>query len=37
MAALLIGSCSRRGEFVFEEGDTMLFALAPFPYTETVA
>lgn len=33
MAALLIGSCSRRGEFVFEEGDTMLFALAPFPYT----
>jgi hypothetical protein len=33
MAALIIASSSRRGEFVFEEGDTMLFALAPFPYT----
>lgn len=32
MAGLIFASCSRRGEFVFEEGDTMLFALAPFPY-----
>lgn len=33
IAALIIASCSRRGEFVFEEGDTMLCTLAPFPYT----
>lgn len=32
MSGLIVASCSRRGEFVFEEGDTMLFALAPFPY-----
>lgn len=32
MATLIFASCSRRGEFVFEEGDVMLFALAPFPY-----
>ena len=32
MAGLILASCSRKGEFVFEEGDTMLFALAPFPY-----
>lgn len=32
MATMIFASCSRRGEFVFEEGDTMLFALAPFPY-----
>lgn len=31
-AALIFGSSSRRGEFVFEEGDTMLLALAPLPY-----
>jgi hypothetical protein len=36
MAALLIASCSRRGEFVFEEGDTILFAVAPFPYMSGV-
>jgi hypothetical protein len=32
LATLIFASCSRRGEFVFEPGDTMLFALAPFPY-----
>jgi hypothetical protein len=32
MATLILASCSHRGEFVFEEGDVMLFTLAPFPY-----
>jgi hypothetical protein len=32
IAGLTLASCSRRGEFVFEENDIMLFALAPFPY-----
>ncbi len=32
LACVILASCSRRGEFVFEEGDTMLFTLAPFPY-----
>ncbi len=32
MAGLIFASCFRRGEFVFEENDIMLFALAPFPY-----
>lgn len=32
MATVIFASCSKRGEFVFEEGDTMLYALAPFPY-----
>jgi len=32
IAGLTLASSSRRGEFVFEEGDIMLFALAPFPY-----
>jgi len=32
MAGLIFASCLRRGEFVFEEHDVMLFALAPFPY-----
>ena len=32
IAGLTMASSSRRGEFVFEEGDIMLFALAPFPY-----
>jgi len=32
MATIIFASCSRRGEFVFEEGDTMLYASAPFPY-----
>lgn len=32
MAAMILASCSRRGEFVFDEGDTVLFAVAPFPY-----
>lgn len=32
MASACLSSCSQRGEFVFEEGDTMLFTLAPFPY-----
>ncbi len=32
MSTIIFASCSRRGEFVFEEGDTMLYALAPFPY-----
>ncbi len=32
LASLIMGACSRPGEFAFEEGDTMLFTLAPFPY-----
>jgi hypothetical protein len=32
MAGLIFASCFRKGEFVFEENDIMLFALAPFPY-----
>jgi hypothetical protein len=32
MTMIIFASCTRRGEFVFEEGDTMLYALAPFPY-----
>jgi len=32
MGAMILASCSRRGEFVFDEGDTVLFAVAPFPY-----
>lgn len=32
MTTIIFASCSRRGEFVFAEGDTMLYALAPFPY-----
>lgn len=32
MAGLIFASSLRKGEFVFEEHDTMLFALAPFPY-----
>jgi len=32
MAGLIFASCSKRREFVFEENDIMLFALAPFPY-----
>jgi len=32
MTGLIFASCFRRGEFVFEENDIMLFALAPFPY-----
>jgi hypothetical protein len=32
MATIIFASCSKREEFVFEEGDTMLYALAPFPY-----
>lgn len=36
LASLMFGACSRRGEFLFEEGDTMLFTLAPFPYLSGV-
>ena len=36
MAALLISSCNRPGDFVFEEGDTILLAVAPFPYISGV-
>ncbi len=36
MAALLIASCTRPGEFVFDEGDTILFAVPPFPYVSGV-
>ena len=32
MAAFIFGSSDRRGDFVFEEGDTMLATLAPPPY-----
>jgi hypothetical protein len=32
MALLIMASCTRRKEFVLEEGDTILDALAPFPY-----
>jgi len=32
MAGLIFASCFKKGEFVFEEHDTMLAALAPFPY-----
>jgi hypothetical protein len=32
MASVCFSSCSRRGEFAFEDGDNMLFTLAPFPY-----
>jgi len=32
MTGLIYASCFKRGEFVFEENDVMLFALAPFPY-----
>jgi len=32
MAGLIFASCFKRKEFVFEEKDIMLFALAPFPY-----
>ncbi len=32
IAGLIFASCSRKGEFVFEENDIMLAALAPFPY-----
>jgi hypothetical protein len=32
MTTIIFASATRRGEFVFEEGDTMLYALAPFPY-----
>jgi len=32
MAALIIGACTRPGDFAFEERDTVLFALAPYPY-----
>lgn len=32
MTTIIFAGCTRRGEFVFEEGDTMLYALAPFPY-----
>jgi hypothetical protein len=32
MTTIIFASCTRRGQFVFEEGDTMLYALAPFPY-----
>lgn len=37
MTGMLFASCSRRGEFVFEEQDNMLFALAPFPYISGAA
>ncbi len=36
MAPLLISSCTRPGEFVFEEGDSILFAVPPFPYISGV-
>ena len=36
LAALVFAS-GGRGQFVFEEGDTMLFALAPFPYLSGAA
>jgi hypothetical protein len=32
LTLLILASCSRRGEFVFDEGDTLLFCMAPFPY-----
>ncbi|MFW6135587.1 MAG: GH3 family domain-containing protein [Chloroflexota bacterium] len=32
MTTIIFASCTRPGEFLFEEGDTMLYALAPFPY-----
>ncbi|HIC93146.1 MAG TPA: GH3 auxin-responsive promoter [Anaerolineae bacterium] len=32
MAGLIFASCFKKGEFVFEENDIMLAALAPFPY-----
>lgn len=32
MASVCFSSCSKRGQFVFEEEDNMFFALAPFPY-----
>ena len=37
MASLILASCSERGQFVFDEGDSMLFALAPFPYISGAA
>jgi hypothetical protein len=32
LTLLILASCSKRGDFVLEEGDTMLYTLAPFPY-----
>lgn len=37
MAGFIFGSCSRRDQFVFDEKDNMLFALAPFPYISGAA
>jgi hypothetical protein len=37
MAGLTFASCSRRGQFVFQEHDSMLFTLAPFPYISGAA
>ncbi len=32
LTLLIFASCSKRGEFVLEAGDSMLAAIAPFPY-----
>ena len=32
LAILIFAACSKRGEFPFEGGDTMLYAMAPYPY-----
>ena len=32
LAILIFAACSKRGEFTFEGGDTMLYAMAPYPY-----
>jgi hypothetical protein len=37
MVGLIFASCSKRGEFVFNEHDNMLFTLAPFPYISGAA
>ncbi len=37
MAIVTLASCSRRGQFVLQEHDSMLFTLAPFPYISGAA
>ena len=32
LALFILASCTRRGEFLFEEGDRMFYSMAPFPY-----
>jgi hypothetical protein len=37
LAILILSGADDRGDFVFEEGDTMLYAMAPFPYMSGAA